>query len=39
MIKKILNSKILGYVVGILITVAFGASHIDTLEESEKFSK
>lgn len=39
MLKKILNSKLAGYIVGILIAVGLGESFIVTREEAEKFAK
>ena len=39
MIKKILNSKLAGYIVGILIAIGLGESFITTREEAEKFAK
>ncbi|CFR07496.1 Uncharacterised protein [Yersinia frederiksenii] len=39
MLKKILNSKILGYIVGVLIAIGLGESFITTDEEADKFAK
>ncbi|AJJ09716.1 putative membrane protein [Yersinia rohdei] len=39
MLKKILNSKLAGYIVGILIAIGLGESFIATREEAEKFAK
>ncbi len=39
LINKVLNSKVSGYVVGLLTTIWLGVSHVETLEEAEKFAK
>ncbi|CNK06258.1 Uncharacterised protein [Yersinia aldovae] len=39
MYKKILNSKLIGYIVGVLIAIGFGESFITTREEAERFAK
>lgn len=39
MFKKILNSKLAGYIVGVLIAVGLGESFILTREDAEKFAK
>ncbi|CNK50080.1 Uncharacterised protein [Yersinia intermedia] len=39
MLKKILNSRLAGYIVGVLIAIGFGESFITTREEAEKFAK
>ncbi|KFC81516.1 hypothetical protein [Buttiauxella agrestis] len=38
-LKLILNSKLVGYIVGFITTVLLGVSHIETLEEAEKFAR
>lgn len=39
MLKKILNSKLAGYIVGILVVIGLGESFITTQKEAEKFAK
>lgn len=39
MLKKILNSRLAGYIVGVLIAIGLGESFITTREEAEKFAK
>ncbi len=39
MLKKILNSRLAGYIVGVLIAIGLGESFITTREEADKFAK
>lgn len=39
MFKKVLNSKLAGYIVGILIAIGLGESFITTQKDAEKFVK
>ncbi len=39
MLKKILNSRLAGYIVGVLIAIGLGESSITTREEADKFAK
>lgn len=39
MLKKILNSRLAGYTMGVLIAIGLGESFITTREEADKFAK
>jgi len=39
LLREIMRSRLVGFIVGLLATIAFGASYIETEEEAEKITR